>query len=106
MTLEFFKALTGDGAYIDKRLIELTVDNLCRRGTIDSMRRDSVPSDVTGPIQKMAFEKPIHYVIQSVINGCVDPCLSASGAITLGNNPQVGTEFVSIVDQVGELMCD
>ena len=106
LTLEFFKALTGDGAYIDKRLIELTVDNLCRRGTIDSMRRDSVPSDVTGPIQKMAFEKPIHYVIQSVINGCVDPCLSASGAITLGNNPQVGTEFVSLVDQMGELVCD
>jgi DNA-directed RNA polymerase beta' subunit len=101
LTEEFYKAVTGDGSYIDRRLIELTVDNLCRRGTIDSMRRDSVPMDITGPIQKMAFEKPVHYIMQSVLHGVMDPCSSASGAITLGNNPQVGTETVHIYDKEG-----
>ncbi len=104
LTEEFHKALTGDGAYIDKRLISMTVDSLCRRGTIDSMRRDSVPMEVTGPIQKMAFEKPIHYVIQSVISGTVDYSLSASSNITLGNNAHVGTELVSICDTAGKLV--
>ena len=98
LTEEFYKALTGDGSYIDRRLVELTVDGLCRRGTIDSMRRDSVPMEITGPIQKMAFEKPVHYIMQSVLHGIMDPCSSASGAITLGNNPLVGTETVNIYD--------
>ena len=98
---EFYTALTGDGSYIDKRLISLTVDNLCRRGTIDSMRRDSVPMEITGSIQKMAFEKPIHYIVQSLISGVIDPCQSASGSIALGNNPQVGTEFVHLLNSDG-----
>lgn len=96
---EFNKALTGDGGYIDPRLIELTVSGLCRRGTIDSMRRDSVPMDITGFVQKMAFEKPVQYGIQAALLGAFDSCDSVSGSITIGKNPLVGTDFVTIVDQ-------
>ena len=103
LTKEFYKALTGDGSYLDIRLIELTVNNLCRRGTIDSMRRDSVPMDTTGPLQKMGYEKPIHYIVQSLISGAVDSCSSATANIALGNNPIVGTEFVTLVNEKGEL---
>lgn len=103
---EFYKALTGDGSYIDRRLVDLTVDNMCRRGTIDSMRRDSVPMDVTGPIQKIAFEKPIHYIVTGASSGSVDPCTGASGAICTGNNPMVGTEFVTLMDEEGDVIRD
>jgi DNA-directed RNA polymerase II subunit RPB1 len=87
-----------DNGDVSQRHIELLVDAMTYKGSIHSVRRQSIKkNDDYGPLAKASFEEPLARLVEASMIGAVDEINGVSAGIALGQVSQYGTNFFDII---------
>ena len=96
---ELVKCMSFDGGYINKRHIEILVDNMTVTGTLTSVRRYGMDK-TAGPVKNIAFECPIDHIVEAGLFGTRENMgmkAGISAEILMGKVARMGTGFIDVL---------
>ncbi len=101
---EFVELISDNGDTIDPRHIQLLVDQMTFRGTVDAASRNGIDRDRM-PLAKASFEEPLRNFVRAAAMGEDDKITGVSAAVMVGALGKFGTGLNDVFVDIDMMKC-